>query len=71
MDMGQVTKTPALAEGMVELFLEIGKSRQVNGSYDSACVWLKRAFEILQNQDLEGLSPNAGELRLNVLHTYG
>ena len=70
-DMEQATRTPAVAEDIVDLFLEIGKAQLDAGSCDMACVWLERAFELLQNQDLERLSPNAGELRLDLLHLYG
>lgn len=71
MDMEQATSTPSVAEDIVDLFLEIGKSQLDAGSCDMACVWLKRAFELLENQDLERLSPNAGELRLDLFYLYG
>ncbi len=71
MDTAHVRSTSAVAEDMVDLFFEIGKCLLDKGCCDMAVIWLKRAYELLQNQDLEKLSPDAGELRLNLLHTYG
>jgi Meiosis protein SPO22/ZIP4 like len=71
MDFAQVRSTPAAMENMVDLLFEMGSSLLHKGCYDMAVVWLKRASELLQHQDLEGLSPDAGELKMKLLHTYG
>jgi Meiosis protein SPO22/ZIP4 like len=70
-DTGQATSPSAIAEDVVDLFYEIGKCQLDKGRFDMAVKWLKRAFELLQNQEIGSLSPDVSELRLNVLHTYG
>ena len=70
-DKAQLRTASAVAEDMMDLFFEIGKFLLDGGCCDMAVVWLKRAFEILQDQDLESLSSDVGELTLNLLHTYG
>lgn len=71
MDLTHARSTASVAEDRVDLFFEIGKSLLDKGCYDMAVVWLKRASKLLQDQNLESLSSDAGELRLNLLHTYG
>ncbi len=71
MDFGQLRSTPAVAEDMVDLFFQIGRDLLVKGSHDIAILWLRRASGLLENQDIECLSSDAGELRLNLLHTSG
>jgi len=56
---------------MVDLLFEIGSSLLHKGCCDTAVVWLKRARELLEHQPLEGLSLDAGEMRMNLLHTSG
>lgn len=71
MESTRTERTSAVAEDMVDLFLEIGRGLLDKGCANISTIWLKRAFELLQYQQLEALSPDAGELRLNLLHTYG
>jgi Meiosis protein SPO22/ZIP4 like len=70
-DTWQATSPSAIAEDVVDLFYEIGKCQLDKGRFNMAVKWLKRAFELLQNQEFGSLSPDVSELRLNVLHTYG
>ncbi len=56
---------------MVDLFFQIGKNLLSRGSHDTAVLWLKRASRLLEDQDIECLNSEAGELRLNLLHTSG
>jgi Meiosis protein SPO22/ZIP4 like len=70
-DLAHARRTSAVAEEMVDLFFEIGKSLFDKGCCDMAMVWLRRALELLKNQDLGSLSLEVSELRLNLLHTYG
>lgn len=70
-DLGQLRSTPTITEDMVDLLFHIGRDLLSRGSHDMAVVWLKRASRLLENQDIECLSSDAGELRLNLLHTSG
>ena len=71
MDLTQGKSTPAVAEGLVDLLFEIGKSLLDQGCPDIAVIWLERAQQLLESHDIERLSSDASELRLNILHTYG
>lgn len=70
-DFEQLRCAPAVAEDMVDLFFQIGRNLLSSGSHDMAVLWLKRASQLLGNQDIECLSSDAGQLRLNLLHTSG
>lgn len=70
-DLGQLRSTPTITEDMVDLLFHIGKDLLNRGSHDMAALWLKRASRLLEHQDIECLSSDAGELRLNLLHTSG
>ncbi|ERF74169.1 hypothetical protein EPUS_03359 [Endocarpon pusillum Z07020] len=68
-DLGQLRSTPTVTEDMVDMLFHIGRDLLSRGSHDMAVVWLKRASRLLEHQDIECLSSDAGELRLNLLHT--
>jgi Meiosis protein SPO22/ZIP4 like len=70
-DFEKLRSTPAAVENMVDLLFEIGSSLLHKGCCDMAVVWLRRARELLEHQDLQGLSLDAGEMRMNLLHTHG
>jgi Meiosis protein SPO22/ZIP4 like len=70
-DASQLRNDVEAAEGIIDLSLEMGKSLSDKGCTDMAAVWLERAYSLLQGHSLENFSPDAEELRLNVLHTYG
>jgi Meiosis protein SPO22/ZIP4 like len=70
-DLTHFNSAPADAEILIDLLFEIGKYLFDQGCCDMAVMWLERAHQLLESQDVERLSSDAGELRLNVLHTYG
>ncbi|KAF3046826.1 hypothetical protein E8E11_007311 [Didymella keratinophila] len=55
---------PDTAEDMADLSYEIGKQALTKRNYEAAVKWLERACDILGEQDLAMLSPEASELRL-------
>ncbi|XPS72064.1 sporulation-specific protein 22 [Ascochyta lentis] len=59
--------SPETAEHLADLFYEIGKQALMKNSYEIAVKWLERALEMLGEQGLEILSPEAGELRLSII----
>lgn len=62
---------PSDVEVCIDLFFEIGKQNKNNENYKVAVKWLERASTLFEHHDLEKLGPDAGDLRLNVFHTYG
>jgi hypothetical protein len=65
------TLTPTSAEALADLLYEIGKDTLTKCNYESAIRWLERAYDILGEQNLEMLSPEASELRLTIMHSIG
>jgi hypothetical protein len=63
--------TPTTAESLADLMFEIGKDNLTKRNYETAVRWLERAHDLLGEQDLELLSPEAGELRLSTMHNTG
>lgn len=61
--------TPSSAESLADLLYEIGKDNLTKHAYDAAVKWLERAHDVLGDQDMELLSPEAGELRLSTMHS--
>ncbi|KAL7773732.1 hypothetical protein CFE70_003699 [Pyrenophora teres f. teres 0-1] len=59
--------TSAAAESLADLLYEIGKGALAKRSYEIACRWLERAYDVLGEQDQEMLSPEVGELRLSTM----
>ena len=53
------------------MLYEIGKDNSEKKNNELATKWLERAATIFEDYDLGDLGPDAGDLRLNVLHTYG
>ena len=71
LDSMQFRRYPPIVEKLIDLILGIG-TEQLNQKHSVIAVkWLGRAFNTLQDQSLDILSHDAGELRLHVLHTYG
>ncbi|KAL1652743.1 sporulation-specific protein 22 [Didymella pomorum] len=52
------------AEDLADLFYEIGKQALTKRNYEAAVRWLERACDMLGEQDLAMISPEASELRL-------
>jgi hypothetical protein len=61
--------TPKSAETLADLFYEIGKDSLKKNNHEVAIRWLERAYDTLGKQDMELLSPEAGELRLSTMHS--
>ncbi|KAJ4331225.1 sporulation-specific protein 22 [Didymella glomerata] len=55
---------PDTAEDLADLFYEIGKQALTKRNYEAAVKWLERACDMLGEQDLIIISPEASELRL-------
>jgi len=62
---------PDTAEDMADLSYEIGKQALTKRNYEAAVKWLERACDILGEQDLAMLSPEASELRLCIFQGLG
>jgi hypothetical protein len=63
--------TPTSAETLADLLYEIGKGNLTKRNYEAATRWLERAYDTLEDQDMEMLSPEASELRLSTMHSIG
>lgn len=59
------------AEMFAEILLEIGSGLLDDMRSDSSVHWLERLYTVIEQQGLVAVSANMGELRLNVMHTYG
>ncbi|KAJ9649388.1 sporulation-specific protein 22 [Coniosporium tulheliwenetii] len=59
---------PSTAESLADILYEIGKDLLRKKQLESAVRWLGRSLDVLGEQDLEKLSPDAGELRLSIMH---
>ncbi|KAF2199170.1 SPO22-domain-containing protein [Delitschia confertaspora ATCC 74209] len=58
---------PSAAESLADLLYEMGKDFLKKGSYELAIRWLERAYDVLGEQHIEKLSPDAGELKLSII----
>lgn len=62
---------PSTAESLADLMYEIGRDLLGKRNYELAVRWLERAYDVLGEQDIEALGPEAGELRLGIMQTIG
>ena len=62
---------PDTAEDLADLFYEIGKQALTKRDYEAAVKWLGRACDMLGEQDLAMLSPEASELKLCIHQGLG
>jgi hypothetical protein len=62
---------PKFAEDFADLLYDIGKGLLEKRNYELAVRWLEQAYDILGEQDLEVLGPDAGELRLGIMQSVG
>lgn len=60
---------PHAAESLSDVLYEMGKSLLEKFEYPMAIRWLDRAREVLDRQELDRLSKNAGELRISILQS--
>jgi len=58
-------------EYLADLLFEVGKGLLIKHEPSRAAKWLRRAMEILADQDMDLLSPDALELRLSIMHYLG
>lgn len=63
--------TPSAAENLADLLYEMGKDLLEKRNYELAVRWLERAYDVIGEQELEMLSPEAGELRLSIMQGIG
>ncbi|CAI6268821.1 unnamed protein product [Periconia digitata] len=61
--------SPVTAEYLSDLLHDIGKGLQEKRNYELSVRWLERAFDILETQDIEMLSSDAGDLRLSTMQS--
>lgn len=66
-----VTAISSLAETAADLYYEIGKSLYKKRTLEPANKWFERALASLDNCNAEGLSHNAGELRMSITAVLG
>jgi hypothetical protein len=59
--------TPEYAERLADVLFEIGKSMNVKGKFEKAIMWLGRANDAINGQNLEDISREGVELRLAIL----
>jgi hypothetical protein len=60
---------PNTAESLADVLYEMGKDLFRKQQYALAVKWLERAYEVLNGQELDRLSMDAGELRISVIQT--
>ena len=63
--------SPPTAENLADLMYEMGKDLLKKRNYELAVRWLERAYDVIGEQELEMLGPEAGELRLSIMQSIG
>ena len=63
--------TPERAEELADVLLELGKDLFDRRHFDPAALWLERALAVLDSEDLDRLSEDAGDLRLSIMQKLG
>ncbi|KAK4996267.1 sporulation-specific protein 22 [Elasticomyces elasticus] len=63
------TSGEVLAEKQADLLFEIGKDLLKGKDFVLATKWLERALNALAEQEIEKLGPDAGELKLGIVHS--
>lgn len=56
---------------ILDLLYEIGNDELLNQHVENASKWLQKAISLLELSTPSQLDPDASDMRLNVLHTYG
>lgn len=59
------------AESLADVMYEMGRDLLSKRNYELAVRWLERAYDVLGEQDMEVLGPEAGELRQGIMQTIG
>lgn len=60
---------PHTAESLADVLYEMGKDLLGSQQYPMAVKWLERAFEVLEDQQLDRLSMDASELRISIIQS--
>ena len=68
---GESSTEAGAFEYLADLLFEVGKGLLDKHEPSRAAKWLRRAMEILADQDMDLLSPDALELRLSIIHYLG
>jgi len=68
---GESSTEASAFEYLADLLFEVGKGLLSKHEPSRAAKWLRRAMEILADQDVHLLSPDALELRLSIMHYLG
>lgn len=58
-------------ETYADLLYEMGKDFEKRKDSEQAIRWLERAYDIIEKEDPERMGPEAGELRLSIIHSLG
>lgn len=58
---------PHTAESLADTLYEMGKDFFDKKHYEMSVKWLERAYEVLNNQELDKLSMDASELRISII----
>jgi hypothetical protein len=66
-----VRADPECAEDLADVLYELGKGLCNKKQYELAAVWLERALDAIDDQELDRLSDNASELRLAIMQQLG
>jgi hypothetical protein len=66
-----VSSHPESAEDLADVLYELGKDLCEKKHYELAAVWLERGLDAVDNQELDRLSDDAGELKLAIMQQLG
>ena len=61
---------PSHNESLADLLYEIGKDQMMKAHHADAARWLEKALNMLNNQSLESLSNDSGELEIAILYLF-
>lgn len=62
---------PATLESLADLLYEMGRNLFQQKQYELAVKWLERSLDAISCQTLDRLSPDAGDLRMSIMHDLG
>ncbi|QDS73641.1 hypothetical protein FKW77_002299 [Venturia effusa] len=65
--IAHIAADPSSTEELADTLYEIGKDLFAKKQYETALLWLGRAYDVLSEQEQELLSDNARELRLAIM----
>ena len=62
----QQTFDPSTAESLADVLFEMGNDFLDKQQYENAVKWLGRSYEVIDDQELDKMSPNISELSLSI-----